>query len=326
MEKRIVGSLLVSFLLVLVCISFGSSWAAEKYPSRPIELICPYAPGGIADIITRAIAKALPKLVGVSVVSVNKPGGAGTIAANYLINSSPDGYTIMYGFDTHYINLLLGQATYKLEDVRIIAKFSDSNFVMAVAADSPWKTFQETIDYAKKNPGIVTFGSPPGGTANNILMELLKKEAKLNMVNVPFPGDAQIIPAILGKHISMGNLTLPGSKPLADAGKIRILFSFCSVADFGLDRSILDWPTLFKEPPPFISNGYVFAHPKTPEETVKVLEGALEKLMKDPEFIQEVKKLNVYASFIDGKTFTEKYLPQKMATLKGVLKDMGLIK
>ena len=179
MEKKIFRILLfVTILLTLFYISFNSSWAAEKYPERPIEIICPFSPGGSADLTTRACARGLSKVLGVTVVPVNKPGGGGVIGVTYMVNSRPDGYTISYSGEAFYMSVLLGLATYKLEDLRYIAKFIDGNHVIAVPPDSPWKTFQEFMDYVRKNPGIVTYGCPPGGVPANVIFPEIVKKAR----------------------------------------------------------------------------------------------------------------------------------------------------
>jgi tripartite-type tricarboxylate transporter receptor subunit TctC len=134
-------------------ISFSDSWAAEKYPSRPIELVCEYAVGGQADFTNRLLARFLEKYLGTTIVPVNKPGAGGAIAVNFVANSRPDGYTILSQGDAFCINFLLEQANYKLEDLRIFAEFFLVNAVIFVTADSPWKTFQEFMDYARRNPG-----------------------------------------------------------------------------------------------------------------------------------------------------------------------------
>jgi tripartite-type tricarboxylate transporter receptor subunit TctC len=327
MESRIFrGFFFVTVLCTLFCISLDSSWAAEKYPSRPIEIICPASPGGAADGNTRACAKALSKILGVSVVPVNKPGGGGTVAYTAAVMSRPDGYTIGYAGDSIFTGVSLGLVTYKAEDVRVVGKFADMNHVLAVAADSPWKTFDEFMDYAKKNPGAVRYGCPPGAFAANICMEYFKKVSKLSLTQVPFQGDAETVPALLGKHVSLGVMSLTGAKPLADAGKLRILFSFYPRAEFGLDPSIADWPTVFKGVPHYPVVLYLVAPGKTPDDIVKVLEQAMEKFTKDPEFIADIKKYHNAVSFMDGKTYTEKQLPQRSAFMTEILKGTGLIK
>lgn len=326
MKKRIFRSLfLVSILLTLFCISFNSSWAAEKYPSRPIEFVTPWPPGGVADLTGRACARHLSNVLGVTVVPVNKPGASAIIGTSYVLNSPPDGYTILFHGDAYYIEVIAGRATFKFEDVRFIGKVLEFTYVIAVPADSRWKTFQELMDYARKNPGLLTYGAVPGA-GPYICMEYLKKVAKLSMGNVPFKGDIETAPAILGKHVPLGCLTWTGVKPLVDAGKLRILFSFGPAADFGLDPSIPDWPTLFKDMPAYTNYLSLAVRAKTPDEIVKVLEQATEKMTKAPEFIQELKKLNQSVNFMDGKTFTEKILPWRISLLKEILKGTESIK
>jgi tripartite-type tricarboxylate transporter receptor subunit TctC len=320
------GLMVLTILFTLVWVSFNSSWAQEKYPSRPIEIVCLASPGGAADGNTRAVAKALSKLLGVSVVTLNKPGGGGVVAYTYTLNSRPDGYTIGYAGDSIFTNVLLGRATYKTEDIRVVGKFADMNHVLAVPADSPWKTFEEFMNDVRKNPGEITYGCPPGAFAANICMEYFKKVSQVKLKQVVFQGDAQVAPALLGKHVPLGVMSLTGAKPLADAGKLRILFSFYPDAEFGLDPSIADWPTIFKGVAHYQVVLYLVVPSKTPDEIVKVLEEAMKKFTKDPEFIQDIKKYHNAVSFLDGKTYQEKMLPERMSFMMEILKGTGLMK
>jgi tripartite-type tricarboxylate transporter receptor subunit TctC len=320
------SSLFVCIVLTLLCISSNSSYAEEKYPSRPIEIVCLASPGGVADANTRACGRALSKILGVPVVTLNKPGGGGVLAYTYTLNSTPDGYTIGYAGDSIFTNSLLGRATYKPEDIRVIGKFTDLNHVLAVPVDSPWKTVEEFMDYSRKNPGIVTYGCGPGMFASNLCMEYFKKVSKLKLVHVPFQGDAQVAPALLGKHVSIGVMSLTGAWPLAEAGKLRILFSFYPRAGFGLDPSIADWPTVFKNVPYYQVPLYLFVPAKTPNEIVKVLEQAVEEFTKDPEFIKDIERYHNAVKYVDGKTYQEKILPERIPVIMEIIKGTGLTK
>lgn len=329
MKRRLFKSFFkVCILFIFVSISFHSSWGAEKYPSRQIEIVTGFPPGGMADLINRSWARHLSKVLGVTVVPVNKPGGGGTVATIYVGNSRPDGYTLLNVGDSFYLNVLLGLATYKLEDFRIVAHFGSSYTVLAVLVDSPWKTFQEFMDYVRKNPDVVTYGHSGASTTPTIRMVNLLKCANLKMVGVPFKGDAELVPALLGKHVPIAVFNLAAAKPLVDGGKFRILFSFDPPAEMGLDPSIPDWSALFGKGE-IIDVGfssYLIVARETPDEIVKVLERAMEEITRDPEFIRDFKSTYQRVNFIDGKTFTEKISPGKISRYKEILREVGLIK
>ena len=328
MEKRILRSLsLASILITLVFISSNSSWAAEKYPSRPIELVTGFPPGGAADLMNRSLAKYLSKALGATVVPVNKPGGSGAVATTYVANSRPDGYTILNQGENIFTTVLLEQATYALENLRFVCQFGLVYTVIAVPADSPWKTFQEFIDSVRKNPGAVTYGHAGVGTIPTLRFDNLLKYANLKMVGVPFKGDGEVVPALLGKHVPVAVFTLGAVKPLADAGKLRILFSFDPPAQMDLDPSIPDWKTFFgKDAPEITFSTYLVVAGKTPDEIIHVLERAVEEISKDPEFIREFKSSYQGVQFIDSKTITEKIIPARISRMREIFKDAGLIK
>jgi tripartite-type tricarboxylate transporter receptor subunit TctC len=317
---------LVISLFVLVFISVSSSWAAEKYPTRNIELVVGFPPGGMSDIINRFWAKYLEKYLGVTVVPVNKPGGGGVVGTTYVVNSRPDGYTMGNFADSMVISILMGQATYSVEDLRVVAQIAYSSHLMAVNAESPWKTFQEFMDYARKNPGL-KYGHQGIGSMPHIRMENLNKQANLKMISVPFNGDAETIPALIGKHITTGIFGAMTAKAQADAGKMRILLSFDPTAELGLDPSIADFDTFFGRSIPNIdTSSYLVVAKKTPPDILQTIERGAEKMTKDPEYIGELKKLYMRPAFIDGNTVMQKKLPEKMALIKAILQSSGAVK
>jgi tripartite-type tricarboxylate transporter receptor subunit TctC len=325
MEKKVLRALFgLSILFLLVSISFNSSWAAEKYPTRPIEMICGYAPGGQADVTNRLLGRFLEKYLGVSIVHVYKPGAGGAIAATYVANARPDGYTIYGTGDSLGINILIGQTDAKFEDFRIFAQLFYVNHIFGVPPDSPWRTFQDFMDYAKKNPGV-RYTHAGVGSSPWILMEDFNKFADLKLVGVPFKSDSEAIPAVIGKHVPIGIFGIGSVKPQVDAGLIKALFSFEPPAEFGLAPTIPDFISVFGTRPRIEMRQLLVVPSKTPDEIVQVLEQAAEKMAKDPEFVVEVKKLLLRPGFTDSKTLMQSY-PEKMARMKKVLQEGGAAK
>jgi len=326
MEKRILRLLFIVTILVTIgFISLSRSWAAEKYPSRPITLVCGYAVGGQADLTNRLIARFLEKYLGGTVVPESKPGAGGAIAATFVANSRPDGYTILSSGDAFGINFLLGQANYKIEDFRIFAEVFVVDAVLAVSTDSPWKTFQEFIDYAKKNPGV-RYAHPGIGSTPWLAMEDLNKDANLKLVGVPFKGDAESVPAVVAKHVPIGIHGAFAAKTQADAGKMRILLSLEPSAEVGLDPAIPDFNSVYGKKAGVDISTYILVPAKTPNDIVQVLERAAEKMTKDPEYILELKRAFYKPGFLDGNTLMQKKFPEKMARIKMLLKEAGMVK
>jgi tripartite-type tricarboxylate transporter receptor subunit TctC len=328
MKKIVVASILgISLLLTFAHMSIDLSWAQEKkYPSRPIEIVCGYPPGGAMDFTMRVWGKYLEKYLGVPVVPVNKPGAGAILGCTYVATAEPDGYTIGALGDHCTINVVAGRAKYKLEDFRYIAGATNVCNVLVVHADSPWKTMQDFIDYARKNPGV-KIAYPGIGSSAHIRLESLNKFANLKLVGVPLKGDAEVVPAVLGKHVPIGVFSAGPAKAQLDAGKVRALMSFDPPSDIGLDPTIPDIRAVFGKDVPDVDIGsYLMVPGKTPDEIAKTLERAMEQVTKDPGFIKEVRAGNMRVKFIDSQTLTEKVLPVKNARIKEVMTEIGLAK
>jgi len=323
--KRLVFVMLPVVSLLLLS-SFNTAWSGEKYPSQPVELISAAPAGSYADLINRSLAKTLEKYLNVLIIPGNKPGGGDMVAAAAIANATPNGHTLGFLADGPLIySHLLGRATFSKEDIRVIGQLICTTLVMYVRADSPWKTFQEFMDYAHKNPGV-TYGHVGVGSATWARAEYLNRVGSLRMRGIPFAGDTEVIPALLGKHIDVGFGSYQGARQQADAGKTRILFSF-TPPGLGPDPSLPTIPSVFGKdvadiPPPSI---HLTAPGKTPENVVKVLEEGLEKTSRDPEFVNDLKKLYANVCFLDSKATKVKH-EEKALQLKPLLQRAGLIK
>lgn len=312
--------MLISTLPVGVCT------AAEKYPSRSIDFMCFFAPGGMMDLLGRALGKGMEKRLGTAVVPVYKAGGGGVVGMMALMNTRPDGYT-MGATGLQYITAkVFGQANYSFEDFRVVGQFGTFSLVLGVSADAPWKTMGEFIDYARKNPGL-RYAHPGVGSAGHTRMENLNRLANLGMIGVPFNGDAETIPAVLGKHVPIGICSAYAVKSQADQGKMRILLSFEPPAEIGFSSTLPDVSTAFgqsvadKDVEQLL---IVLVPGKTPLEIVRVLGQALEKAMVDPEYVSVVKQFNIRSYFVDGNTFMQQKLPKVVSRVEAIKKDLGL--
>lgn len=309
------------------CVMSTSVLAAEKkFPSRPITLASAFPPGGSGDIMNRMWGKYLEKELGVTVVPDNRPGGGGVVATSYISHAKPDGYTLGNLGDFMVTGILLGNATYKMEDLQIIAEVARNGCVLVVPNDSPYKTMQDLIRAAKQTPGI-KYGHPGIATVIYMRMAALNRFAQLKMTPVPLKGDGEAITAVLGKHIPVAVTSAFVAGPQAEAGKVRILMSFDKPGDVGLDPSLPDLEKVFgKDVPDITVSTYLVAPAKTPKEVVDTLQKAMAKICKDPAFIAEHKKNRCAVRYVDGKTVMEKRIPAKIPVLKEIMKEAGLIK
>jgi tripartite-type tricarboxylate transporter receptor subunit TctC len=313
----------VAVTLMVLCMGlFEGVWAAEeKYPSRFIEIWCGYPAGGAAEHHNRLLAGALKKQLNIEVVPISKPGGGGVLACTELVNAAPDGYSVCnLSFNSICQTVIGSNGKITLDDIRVIGQWNAFGSVMAVAADSPIQSFQELVDKAKKEPGY-RFAHPGLGNSTYLRMQNLNKNAGLKMVGVPFKGDAEVIPALLGHHLQVAIFSAFSAKRQAEAGTVRIIFSFDPPDDFGLDpktpylAGYFDKAIVDKD---IDLVGFIFVPAKTPDHIVEILEKALEAALKEPELVEGLKKTGSVSSYLNSREATEK--------LKSILSKVQMIK
>jgi tripartite-type tricarboxylate transporter receptor subunit TctC len=223
---RLAVRVAVAICAMLLLASLPRVSLAEDFPSRPITWVVGFPPGGVSDTGTRYMAKLFSEKLGQPVVVENKPGAGGIIAAEYVAAAKPDGYTIMYGASGPLASFksLYRKLSYDpIKSFTLIHGFVQSPLLLAVPANSPFKTLQDLVEFGRKNPGKLNFGSVGSGSGAHLVAELLASNAGISMTHVPYKGSAQAITEMLG-----GNLDLIFDysivlKPQIDAGKLRAL-------------------------------------------------------------------------------------------------------
>ena len=224
------GLVRIALSLFGIWLAAGTALAQGAYPSRPIRVLIPYAPGGLTDTVARHYAEQLRKSLGQNVLVENKPGASGIIAIEEMARAKPDGYTIMVGnISTNCLTPVLLSKRMKIDydrDVQIIARLADAPvFFMATTSNFPPKTFAEFIDYAKKNPEEVRYASAGVGAYQHVNTEILAKRAGgLKLIHIPFKdGGSGILKDLAGgdTHVSWFNVTNPVG--MIKAGKVRPL-------------------------------------------------------------------------------------------------------
>jgi tripartite-type tricarboxylate transporter receptor subunit TctC len=285
---RAVRSLLP--LLALGCFALPVL-AADKYPSRPVHWIVGFAAGGPNDIVARIMGEWLSARLGQQFIIENRVGSGGMIAANAVINSPPDGYTIMFVAP----NNAIGATLYKnlpfvfLRDTVPIAGMMRLTNVMVVPPSLPVKTVPEFIAHAKANPGKLSYASSGNGTSVHMSAELFKAMAGLDMVHVPYRGSAAAYPDLMtGKvHVLFDNL--PGSVEFVRTAKLRAL----AVTTATRSKALPDVPTVAETIPGYeASVFYGVSAPKgTPSEAIEVLNKAMAAALNDPKIKARVAEL-----------------------------------
>jgi len=211
--------------VVLACAAFaGAALAADEYPSKPIHLLVGFSPGGGLDISCRHWAQELSTRLGQPVVVENKPGASGEIAVKSMITANPDGYTLACLSGSNTISSSKPNAPFDiLKDTAPVIQMTRFTFVVYVNPSLPVKTFPELIEYAKRNPGKLNYGSVGIGSTPHLAFEVLKQHAGVNIVHVPFKGTSPAMAAVLSGEVQVGLDAIAAVKQHFDAGKLRPL-------------------------------------------------------------------------------------------------------
>jgi tripartite-type tricarboxylate transporter receptor subunit TctC len=239
-------------------------WAAAQapaWPSRPITRIVPFPPGGLADIVARPVAEALARDLGQPVVIDNKPGAGGGIGMGLAAKSKPDGHTLLMALSSLTVlpeaDVILGRAPmFSLQDLRPVARYTADPTVLAVRADSPWKSVKDFIDEAKRRPGAINYGSSGNYGTMHVPMEILAQEAGVKLTHVPFTGAGPAVLALLGGQIQAVSTGPATVLQHVKAGKLRVLGHWGTGAlaslpdvpalkDTGFNAEYAQWSGLF---------------------------------------------------------------------------------
>lgn len=272
------------FILLLLAAAVGSGCRkAGPYPNHEIEIVIPFAPGGSADTAARIIQPKLSELLGVPVRLVNKPGGGGALGTEAVAKAPPSGYQVLASSSSVFTVLpaTASNLSYSLADFTPLGGYLSDWSVIAVAAESPWKNLEQFVEYAKKNPGKLNYGSPGAGTVSYFAMEQLKQFYKLEIEHVPFSGAAQIKEVLLTGQLEVAAAGLATLAPLFQSGELRPLVT---TAEDRLPK-YPDIPTMYEKGisdfPMRIGMG-LFVSAGTAREISERLTGALARVMQDP--------------------------------------------
>jgi tripartite-type tricarboxylate transporter receptor subunit TctC len=294
-------------LVALLGMAVGGVIAQEPYPNRPITVVSPFPPGGVADLTARPVAATLEKILKTPVPVINKTGAAGAIGMQYVAASRPDGYTLLLALSSISIipeaDKLFGRApAFTVDQFEPIALISADPTILVVRAESPWKTAAEFIEDARKRPDQISYSSSGIYGTLHMAMELLQQAAGIKLRHVPFPGGAPALTALLGGHVdalaSGPSVVLPQIK----AGKLRPL------ASWGDQRlaALPDVPT-FKElgypGAEFYIWAGLFAPRGTPEPVLAKLREAMRAAVADADFKAAMAKLETPITFKQGQEF-----------------------
>jgi tripartite-type tricarboxylate transporter receptor subunit TctC len=277
---------------------------AQEYPTKPITLIVPWPAGGSTDISMRAIAESASKVLGQPIAIDNKAGGSGTVGpATMVAGAKPDGYTIAQIPITVFRLPLMHEVSWNPDkDFTYIVHLTGYTFGVTTSAESPFKTWKDVVDYAKQNPGKVTYATPGAGTSLHIGMEQIASMAGIKLTQVPFKGGAETGAAVLGGHTTL-QADSTGWKPLVEAGQLRLL------AIWTANRSKVwpDVPTLKELGYPFVFDSpFGIAGPKGMDpKIVQILHDAFKKALEDPAIIATLERYDMVPRYMSTDDYNK---------------------
>ena len=221
--KRIVAVALIHLALFSVLVTEAF---AQDYPTRPIRILSPYAPGGISDIAARIVGGKLTEAWGQQVIVENRPGGNGFIAVTDAARAAPDGYTLVMATagDVTINPSLFKSVPYDVDrDLAPVSAVSDAPLVLAANGATPYKTLADVIAAAKAQPGILNMGTPGYGSINHLVLESLSLNTGTKFTHVPYKGGAPAVQALVAGDIPLAIIASSTAAPHVSSGKIRIL-------------------------------------------------------------------------------------------------------
>ena len=291
------------WILATAAVLAVPAWGQDMYPSKAITVVVPFPPGGVADIVARPAADAMSRHLKQPVVIENKPGAGGGIGMGYVAKAKPDGYTLLLALSSISIlpeaDTVTGRAPlYALDQFVPIARLTADPTVLAVRADSPWRTLQEFIADAKRRPGAITYGSSGNYGTMHMPMEMFAERAGIKLLHVPYTGGGPAVVGLLGGNvdaISTGPSTVIQH---VKAGKVRVL------ASWGDKRlaSLPDVPTLSESgvDAVFFQWSALFAPAATPEPVLAKLREAARAVASDRAFVTALSTVETPVQYLDA--------------------------
>ena len=313
--------------LFVFCFIIGAPIVrAADYPVRPITLIVQFSPGTTTDIIARRLADSVSKELGQPVVAINKTGGGGSVGVAEIVRSKPDGYTIgCINMPTLAIIPHMQTLPYDpMKDISHICVISPYEYGLYVKGDAPWNSLEEFIDYARKNPGKVTHGSPGPGTTNHLIMVRIGKDLNIDWRHVPYKGDGELIPAVLGGSVISGVGSPAALMPHIKAGTLKLLV----VTSKDRWSYLPEMPTLLEKGYKYFQASYLsLGLPAgTPEPIRQKLEKTFKKVLEEPALNKEFQeKLYAKLAYINGEEY-RKFISEQYLFYKDFLKTIGMTK
>ncbi len=322
MKKKSIG-ILVCIFAVLIGFVFTSE-GASSYPAKAITMMIASTPGASVDLTTRMLAKRGTEILGKPLIPENNTGGGGFVAMAQVYNAKPDGYTLgVFPGSLLCLEPLLRKAPFDPMKFTPIMTYGAYTFILAVMADSPWKTMKDLVEDIRKNPGKIKLATTRLYSLPNFYIFSLQDQEKIDVKLVPFEGGAPALASTLGKHTD-GILSAGSATPHIKEGRMRGLAILAGKRNPGFP----DIPTLEEcgyKVPLTESMLTVYGPPGLPKDIVKTLDETFKKGMESEDFIKTAKNFEFSLFYWNGEE-TAKRLRQMVPMLKSTLIKIGKIK
>lgn len=308
MMRRLVGRIAAAAAFALVT-SFAAATAQDAFPTRTVEVIVPYPPGGVTDIIARSLAQELQSMTGKPFIVENKPGATGIIAANIVKHATPDGYTLMMGSASQMTVLPALKSNLPFDPEKDFAALSlvgTTPYLLLVNAALPAKTIPELIRLLRANPRKYNFSTSGVGSMPHLLGEMFKQMAKVDMTHIPYQGNSPATVAVAAGDAQITFDTIISARPFIESGRIRAL----GVAAQEPIAALPDIPTIASTLPGFNGESWLclYAPSRTPAAVIDRLHGIIRRAVLSPKFAN--------SAAIGGFDVPDFSLPQVAAFLK----------
>jgi len=315
------------FLFVVLALAVAGVAAAQEFPTRPINIVAPFPPGGQADLMARPTAAAMEKILKSPVVVVNKTGAAGAVGMAFVANSKPDGYTLLMALSSISVipeadKLFDRKPAYTMDQLIPIALVSADPTILVCRAERPWKSVKELVEDAKKRPDGISYSSSGIYGTLHMAMEMLIHSAGIKLKHVPYGGAAPALTALLGGHVDCMAAGPAVVLPHIKAGKLRalagwgekriaVLPELPTLKELGYDAEFYIWAGMF-------------APKGTPEPIMKKLRDTVRAAMQEPDFKAALDKMETPIAYLDAPEF-QKFWDRDAKMLADAIKRVGKI-
>ncbi len=295
MVRRIFTILFVLSLMIVMPIH------AADFPTKEVQIIIPWAAGGATDLIFRALAATTGKYLGKAVIVVNRPGGAGAVGYTEAAQAKPDGYTLVSAITPLTILPHQVKTAFTYKSFEPVINVVDDPSMFLVRSDAPWKSLKEFLDYAKKNPDMITVGNSGAGGGVHLVALAFERAAGVKFNHIPFAGGGPSVTALLGGHVNAVSVSPPEGIEHVKAGKLKIIALF-SEKRFEM---FPDVPTVKEQGVDFAMGMWrgLVAPKGTLPDVIKKLHDAFKQGMNDPVFKKNAKDMAVNLSYLGPEAF-----------------------